>query len=218
MLFSEEYLHFFMDLSANNNRDWFHENKKRYEEFVRKPFIEFSAEMIQGLNSYGMDLGELEPKQCLFRINRDIRFSKDKSPYKLQYSAAFSKGGKKDMQNPGMYIEFSPEHFRIYSGVYMPDKEQLYSIRKKIANSPTEFSRLIQDSQFKKEFGEIRGEKNKRLPKEFQAAAEQQDLLFNKQFYFFSEEDPLWPLQENLVPQIIEKFDASKGVREFLMP
>ena len=97
--FSKDYLDFFKELSSNNNREWFHENKKRYDKHVRKPFISFVGGLIQELEQ---DWGTIpyQPKDFLMRINRDIRFSKDKTPYNTQMSAMISPHGKKNMTRP----------------------------------------------------------------------------------------------------------------------
>jgi uncharacterized protein (TIGR02453 family) len=158
-----------------------------------------------------------EAKDAIFRINRDIRFSKDKSPYKLQMGAVIAPGGRKEgMGIPGMYLELSPAHFRFYSGVYMPEKEVLYNIRDYIMKHSKELDKLVSDKEFVSKFGELRGEKNKVLPKEFKAAAEEQPFLFNKQFYFFAELPAETILRDDFAEVIMEHFEASQPVRQFL--
>ena len=95
--FTSDYNKFFIDLAGNNNREWFHANKKRYEENVREPFKAFTQEMITRINADDSEIN-VEPKNCIFRINRDLRFTKDKTPYKMQMGAVIAKGGKKDKQ------------------------------------------------------------------------------------------------------------------------
>ena len=214
--FTEDYLNFFKELAANNHRDWFHENKKRYEKSVKDPFKSFVQDIIDKTAKID-DRFAGEAKNAIFRINRDIRFSKDKTPYKLQMGAVIAPGGKKEgMGIPGMYLELGPEHFRFYSGVYAPSKEDLYRIREYISHYSDELNAIISDREFVKRFGEIRGEKNKMLPKEFKSVAEKQPLIFNKQFYFFASLPPETILREDFDKVIFDHFQASEPMRDFL--
>jgi uncharacterized protein (TIGR02453 family) len=214
--FTQDFLDFFKELAANNDKDWFHANKKRYETSVKDPFKAFVQDMIDRTAAID-DRFAGEAKDAIFRINRDIRFSKDKSPYKLQMGAVISPGGRKEgMGIPGMYLELSPAHFRFYSGLYMPEKEVLYQIREYIVKHSKELDKLVSDKVFVGKFGELRGEKNKVLPKEFKAAAEKQPFLFNKQFYFFSEMPAETILREDLADVVMEHFKASQPMRQFL--
>ena len=214
--FTEDFLDFFKELAANNHKDWFHENKKRYEKSVKEPFKVFVQDMIDRTAKID-DRFAGEAKNAIFRINRDIRFSKDKTPYKLQMGAVISPGGRKEgMGIPGMYLELGPEHFRFYSGLYRPEKDVLYSVREYISKHSDELNKLLSDNEFIKKFGELRGEKNKVLPKEFKAAAESQPLIFNKQFYFFASLAPETILQEDFADLVMDYFKASQPMRKFL--
>ena len=154
--FTPDFLQFFKELAANNNKDWFNENKKRYEREVKKAFELFITDMISRLAKDDKAI-QIQAKDAIFRIYRDIRFSKDKTPYKIQASAIITPGGRKDMLTPGLYIELTPEHARAYSGVYMPDKESLYRIRTYISTHGDELRKLLRDKDFVNRFGEIRG-------------------------------------------------------------
>lgn len=214
--FTQDFLDFFKELAANNHKDWFHANKKRYEKSVKEPFKVFVQDMINKA-AVEDDRFAGEAKDAIFRINRDIRFSKDKSPYKLQMGAVIAPGGRKEgMGIPGMYLELSPAHFRFYSGVYMPEKEVLHNIREYIMKHSKELDKLVSDKEFSSRFGELRGEKNKVLPKEFKAAAEEQPFLFNKQFYFFAELPAETILRDDFSEVIMEHFEASQPMRQFL--
>lgn len=213
--FTTDYNDFLKELAANNNREWFHENKKRYEKSVKEPFKMFVEELIERVSKIDPDV-QIKPQQAIFRIHRDIRFSNDKTPYKTNSSAIIAKDGRKGMYNPGMYIELGPEHIRVYGGLYMPDKDLLYALRKKITNNLPAFDKAINDSKFKKVFGEIRGEKNKRIPKEFQGAGEKQPLIYNKGFYYFTELSPGEITNPKLPDIVMEKHNAAEPVRKFL--
>lgn len=214
--FTKDFLDFFKELAANNNKDWFAENKKRYERSVKDPFNVFIQDVIDRTAKLDKRF-EGEAKDAVFRIYKDVRFSKDKTPYKLQTSALIAPGGRKlGMGTPGMYLELGPEHFRFYSGLYMPEKDVLQRVREYIMAHSNELDKLVSDKTFVKNFGELRGEKNKVLPKEFKAAAETQPLLFNKQFYFFASLPPETVLQDDFADVVMGYFKASEPMRDFL--
>ena len=214
--FSKEFIKFFKELSKNNEREWFHANKKRYETHVKNPFKAFVTLMIDEVQKIDSSV-VIAPKDAIFRINRDIRFSKDKTPYKTNVSAAISAGGKKDHTRPGIYFEMGHEIFGIYSGCYMPDKNQLERIRYAMAEEPKKFTKLISNKKFKTTWGEIQGDKNKRIPKEFQEAMEIQPLIANKQFYVMAKFDADKILDSKLPKLIMDHYKAAKPMGDFFM-
>jgi len=184
--FTNEYISFFKELASNNHKDWFHENKKRYESHVKKPFENFISALISEISQEENDL-TITAKECIMRINRDIRFSKDKTPYNLQCTAIISPAGKKDKSIPGTYIRFSAENIWIMGGCYGPSKEQLTGIRSVIDNDPKHFRNIIEEAKFQQEFGALKGDEIKRIPKEWQEAHQKEALIAKKQFYFVAE-------------------------------
>ena len=112
--FDTEFIAFLQELTINNNKEWFQENRERYKINVEKPFKTFVADFIGGLQPYIPNLN-VEAKDCVFRIYKDVRFSKDKTPYKNHVSAMISTGGRKNKTIPGAYIQFSAEDIRLYS-------------------------------------------------------------------------------------------------------
>lgn len=213
--FTPEFEMYFKELSENNTKEWFTANKPRYEKFVKAPFEQFIGEMILRMQGYDPQC-QIQPKDAIFRIYRDVRFSKNKTPYKTQVSAIVGKGGRKEMALAGMYLEMGYRHLRLYGGIYQPDKDQLYAIRQEILYNQTEFAKLINDQNFKKAFGEIRGEKNKRLSSEFAEIQDQQPLIANKQFYYFCELDPSLITSDKLIDALYELFEVSTPIRKFL--
>lgn len=211
--FDDDFLEFFKELAGNNHKDWFDENRKRYESVVKKPFEDFVNALIERIQKHDKSI-QITHKEAVFRINRDIRFSKDKSPYKINRSAIISPKGRKDKSFPGLYIETSPEHFRIYGGVYQPDKEQLYSIREELAKKQKSVEKLMNDKDFKALFGEVRGEKNK-IVKDFKEEAEKFDLIFNKQFYWFKQYEPEVILDSKLMDTLEKAYLAQKPLMDF---
>ena len=213
--FTADYLEFFKELAPNNNKEWFDINRKRYMNSVKEPFKKFVSDLIQEVAKLDNEV-QIEAKDAIFRINRDIRFSKDKTPYKLNNSAIISKIGRKDKNYPGIYIELSPDKFRFYGGVFMPDTKQVQKIREAIVNQGDELNDILKNKDFKSKFGEIKGEKNKRIPIEFRELAKKQPLLFNKQWYHFAELSPKIILQDDLMETVLEYVQAASKMRVFL--
>lgn len=217
--FTEGFNNFFKGLAPNNNKDWFHENKKTYEKEVKKAFAKFLTDLIQTIKErYDPEL-DLEVKNATFRINRDIRFSKDKTPYKLHVSAIISNGGRKNMQIPGMYLQFSVGELWLGGGMYRPGKENLQLIREHIARHPEKVRQLKEDKKFKEIYGAIQGEQNKRIPKEFKEALTKEPLIANKQFYFMAqyEDDESILLQEDLMDWVLKHYEAGKAWNQFFI-
>lgn len=213
--FTNDYLDFFKELAANNHKDWFDENRKRYHESIKKPFENFVDALINEAKKTDKEIN-IQAKDAVFRINRDVRFSNDKTPYKLNRSAIINPGGKKNKSTPGLYFEFSPEHVRVYTGAYQPDKFQLQSIREEIANNLTKFDKIINEKEFVKTYQEVRGEKNVRIPKEFKEASQKQPLIFNKNFYVYTTLPAEIILEDNLVNIINNTYKIAEPFAHFL--
>jgi len=213
--FSSDYLQFFKDLAANNNKEWFDVNRKRYETVIREPFKIFITDLIEELSKEDAEI-QITQKEAVFRINRDIRFSKDKTPYKLNNSAIISKRGRKDKSYPGIYVELGPEKLGVYGGVFNPDTQQIEKIRNYIYNNLEEFNKLVSDKKFIKAFGEIQGKKAKRIPKLYKEIGEEQPLIYNKQWYYFAHLDPEIIVGDDLMKTITKFSKIAKPLRNFL--
>jgi uncharacterized protein (TIGR02453 family) len=213
--FTEDYLHFFIELAGNNHKTWFDENRKRYEASIKKPFYAFTQHLIQKLSEKDVQFQDLQAKDCVFRINRDIRFSKDKTPYKLMCSAVVAPNGKKSKAVNGIYFELSPEHVRAYGGIYEIEKEDLELVREGIAANMDEFRAIYSSKTFKRTFGTILGDKNKILPAHLKEAAQQESLIFNKQWYFYAEFPAEHLLSDELDQTILRCYDAGKPLEQF---
>jgi uncharacterized protein (TIGR02453 family) len=213
--FSKDFLDFFVELAANNHKEWFDLNRKRYESSVKKPFSEFTQALIQKIARNNPAFSNLLAKDCIFRINRDIRFSTDKTPYKLMCSAVVSPEGKKSTSINGIYFELTPEHVRVYGGVYEIDKQNLFDLREGIVNHMDEFNQLLSSKAFQKFYGAIHGEKNKVLSAEFKAAADKQPLIFNKQFYFYATFPADLILQDELMQTLVTAYEVGSPLESF---
>lgn len=213
--FTSEFIAFFKELEANNYKEWFDANKIRYDHVAKKPFAKLVDELIEELRKTEPEIA-VEAKDCIFRINRDVRFSKDKTPYKTQVSAHISPMGRKDMLNPGLYLEITAHGVGIYGGIYMPDREHLTDIRWHIVHNLDAFQKAITHPEFVKTFGAIQGEKNKKLDAAFAEAAAKEPLLYNKQYYYHAQLPPSLITSPKLKLEIIKAHHAALPVREFL--
>lgn len=155
---------FLKNLEKNNNRDWFNENKEKYVE-ANQNVLDFVTELLEKMGSFDESILKLDPKKTLFRIYRDTRFSKDKSPYKTNFGASINGIGKKD-GGAGYYLHISPNECFLAAGVYMCDPIQLKKIRQEISGNAEEFNEIIKDKNFKN--FEFNQEKLVRVPQGFE--------------------------------------------------
>jgi uncharacterized protein (TIGR02453 family) len=213
-MLSQTLLDFLLDLSKNNNRDWFQENKARYERDVKKPWADFTQDVLAGLSPYSSE-GAFKHK--VYRINRDVRFSTDKSPYKKHVAAVFFPTQGHPEVSPGYYVHLEAGQLMIGGGAYFLEKENLEKVRKHIIYNSETFQEIINEGNFVTHFEQIKGEKNKRLASEFVEAAKIQPLLFNKQFYFMAELNPQLALEADFVPLVLRYCNAARRLNIFLM-
>lgn len=213
--FEKDFLDFFTELKSNNNKDWFDENRKRYKTSIKEPFENFVGEMIERISEHEPNL-LVTAKDCILRINRDIRFSKDKTPYNTHVTAFISKGGRKDKSHPGFFIRLSSEMIGIMIGCFGPDKKQLHNIREAIATCEKDFISAITEKDFVKKFGTLQGDVAKRLPAEWKEPAVNQPLIAHKQFYFMCSLKPEIIVSKNLPEQLMEYYHAARPFNLFL--
>lgn len=205
---------FLQELSENNNREWFQKNKKRYDESRGKALFIIDV-LINEIRKFDSDVPLLEPKDCLFRIFRDVRFSNDKSPYKTNFGSFIAKGGRKSIY-AGYYFHIEPDGSFVGGGVYMPEAEPLKAIREAISENGDEFSGLINNPEFKKVFPEMMDDKLKTAPKGYSPDNEFIDLLRYKSFAFSSRITREEILSENYIEQLIRSFKILHPVNRFL--
>lgn len=213
--FTSDFFQFYKDLAANNNRDYFHSQKLRYEQSVKTPMEIFVGDLIKAIAKHDKRVN-VAPSDCIFRINRDIRFSKDKTPYKLYSSVAVSAGGRKSMTDPGIYAELGPEAIRLGGGLYMPEKDVVMNMREAIAAKPKEFMKLLETPDFKKKWGELQGEKNKIIPAEMREAAEICPYIYNKQFFYWTELPAKHITSDKLLDIIMEHYTAALPLAKWM--
>ncbi|MEM9650062.1 MAG: DUF2461 domain-containing protein [Bacteroidota bacterium] len=214
-MITKAYSQFFEELSKNNHKEWFHANKKRYENEVKAPFLDLLDELLVTLVEWDSRILP-DSKKALFRINRDVRFAKDKSPYHTIMKAGFSPNGKKSIL-PGYYLGIDAYSIHVGGGLFMLRPPELKKVREYIAEEPKMLETLVRDSSFTQNFGKIKGEKSKRLDKSLLDAAGQTDLVYHKQFYAMAE-FPLEPFcgKNELVKEVLSHFEAIRPLNTYL--
>ncbi|WP_338038954.1 DUF2461 domain-containing protein [Maribacter litopenaei] len=176
------------DLKKNNNREWFEENKKRFKT-QQTEVKKFFQGIMERLNTHD----KIE-KMKVFRIYRDIRFSKDKTPYKFNFSASFTRLGAE--RRGGYYVHIQPEGSFIATGFWNPEKEDLFRIRKEWEVDAIDFRRIMENHDFQKIWGSLEGEELKTAPKGFDKEDPNIDLIRKKQYIFirrFSDKEVISP-------------------------
>ncbi|RUT80118.1 DUF2461 domain-containing protein [Ancylomarina longa] len=171
---------FLLELRENNNRDWFHANKSKYDQ-AKKDFELFIDLSIAQIKDIDPDIAGLNAKDCIFRIFRDVRFSNDKRPYKTNFGAFLAKGGRKGRYG-GYYIHIEPEECFLGGGCYMPAPAVLKKIREEIFHNPETFKSIIEDPDFKSNYPELYGDKLKTAPRGFPKDFKDIDLLNYKSY------------------------------------
>lgn len=146
-MLSDESLMFLQKLRENNHKEWFAQHRDAYERY-RNELLSAADYLLKALKSHDPELANTRPAQCLFRINRDIRFSADKRPYKTHVSLGFAPDGRK-ADLAGYYVHFDPEESFVGGGVYMPPADVLKKIRNDIDLYWEEFSEIVNNSEFK---------------------------------------------------------------------
>ena len=146
-------LRFLSSLKRNNNTEWFQQNREKYEP-AKEDFHRFISALLEQLKTIDADLQPIEAKKCLFRINRDIRFSNNKQPYKNNFGAFMNKGGKQ-AETAGYYFHLEPGNSFLAGGIWMPQAEQLQAIRQEVDYCFEEFSGIVSDRKFRKHFPEL---------------------------------------------------------------
>ena len=214
--FTSGYQQFFTDLAKNNHKDWFQSQKSRYESEVKQPFFDFVEHML-------VQIRDLDPtvvtdaSNCILRINRDVRFAKDKTPYNLHCTAFLSAGGKKDKSIPGLYFRIGADHVGIMVGAHGPDKNQLAGIRQGIQEDPAAFKKLLANRTLKSRFGELQGDSLKRIPPELKETAESFPVVLNKQFYLATEQPFSLALKPSFDKELVKYWQAARPLNEFLI-
>lgn len=209
-------LEFLSLLKKNNNREWFEKNRSLYIA-AKADFENFVQNLIYEIIEFDPIMKGLEAKSCIFRINRDVRFSHDKSPYKTNMGAFIVRGGKKNGDKyAGYYFHIEPGKSMLAGGAYVPPAPWLMSIREKIAYEPDRFISIINNAAFRKYFVKLEGEKLKKAPKGFPPDHKHIELLKFKSYLAVKEVADKQVINDDYLKYSVAVFKAMKPLNDFL--
>ena len=208
---------FLEELAVNNNRDWFKENKTRYEELVLDVALRFIQSMQGPLADIAPNFVATPTRVggSLMRVYRDTRFSKNKLPYKTNIGIQFRHEQAKDVHSPGYYVHIAPESVFLGAGMWRPDSEPLRQIRERIAAKPAEWKRTIADRAFKRNF-KLGGETLTRPPRGFDKDHECIDDIKRKSFIAVKDMDVASCLNPRFQQKVETAFKSADGYMRFL--
>lgn len=216
-MLTKESLQFLDDLKANNNRDWFLDNKKRYEIF-KKDYQQLVGNFLDAMKPLDPSLELLEIKNCTFRINRDIRFSKDKTPYKSHVGVWLSSASKGNNRS-GYYVHIERDKSFIAGGFYCPEATDLKKVRKEIAFFYDDLEAILEEKNFKKEFGDFdRNESSvlKNPPRGYEKEHPAIEFLKLKSFEASQRFDISEVLKKDFVATMSKKLITLKPLNDFI--
>lgn len=214
-MINTETIKFLKELKKNNSKEWFDQNRKTYEQ-AKTNYLSFVEGVLGKMKKIDTSLIDLEPKQCVFRINRDVRFSKNKAPYKVSMGASLSKGGKK-VQCAGYYFHLEPGASFIGGGFWMPMAPELNKIRQEINYNTADFNKILNHKKFKTTFGSLsETEKLTRPPKGYDADNPAIELLKLKSFVVMCEVKDEALTDKGLSSKIIAEFENMMPFVDFL--
>ena len=205
---------FLKELNDNNNREWFNENRGKYET-AKKGFEELMNSLIPGIYKIDPSIGTPDVKKSIFRIFRDVRFSNNKLPYKTNFGGFIAKGGRKS-GNAGYYLHIEPGNSFIGGGNYLPQSDALKAIRSEILYNVDEFKGVLSEARFKKYFNQIEGEKLKRPPKGFPADFPDVELLKFKSYIAINHLSDKQVLSKSFEQYANKVFEALSPLNLFL--
>jgi len=207
-------LSFLTQLEENNTREWFNDNKAVYEE-ARSHFESFINLLIVKIKEFDPEIDVNGAKECVFRIYKDVRFSKDKSPYKTNMGAYIAKGGRKS-ELAGYYMHIEPEGSFAGGGIYCPQPAVLKKIREDIYSQPEDIKAILNEKSFKASFPELYGDRLKTVPKGYPKDFKDGELLKFKDYTvikYLSDKDIL---SDTLSDKVIAIFKIQKPFNDYL--
>jgi len=212
----EVILKFLKDLAKNNNREWFEKNKPKYLT-AKEAFDEVVVKLLNDMVKFDESLGGLDPKKLTFRIYRDVRFSKDKSPYKNNMGAAISSVGK-GLGSPGYYFQVQPGNKSFIGvGLFQPEPEKLSKVRQEIDYNGDQLKKIFNEKKFKSNFKNFWDEDTlKRTPKGYAEDHPHAEWLKLKSFIVTHEFTDKQVVDKKFMKQVVEVMKSSKPLIDFL--
>jgi uncharacterized protein (TIGR02453 family) len=212
--FRSEAIDFFRSLARNNKREWFQPRKEVFEEQVKQPMRTLVDSVNAALMGFAPEF-VTEPEKAIYRIYRDTRFSKDKTPYKTHIAASFRRFGP-GHTDAGYYFGISHKEVAIGGGIYMPEPAALLAIRNHIADRHDELRRILRARQVRELLGDLQGEQLSRVPKGFASDHPAADLLRFKRLFLYVELPPDVATTPGLYSEIVKRFRTMTPFLSFL--
>jgi uncharacterized protein (TIGR02453 family) len=213
--FPAEGIAFMRELKKHNDREWFTPKLDQYKQLVREPMLELVANLHAAMLRFAPSyVGE--PAKCVYRVYRDTRFSKNKTPYKTSTEALFWHNRLDKNSGGGFYFSISPEQVAVGGGLYMAEPAALLAVRQQIARQTPAFRATFESKTVRRLMGDLQGEQTKRIPKGFAADDPAADLLRHKSFILFTKLDPDIVTTPKLFREISTRFEAITPFVEFL--
>jgi uncharacterized protein (TIGR02453 family) len=213
--FPKESIQFLRSLARHNNRQWFQEHKTTYETALKKPLQDLIAALADEFGRFAPEM-IATAKASTYRIYRDIRFSKDKSPYKTHVAAVFPRKGLGKHGGAGLYLQIDAREVLLGGGLYMPSPEDLNGVRDHIAGNHKKFRSIVESHKFQKLFGKLGGERLSRIPRGFPEGHPAADYLRHKQFLAGRTLDAEIALGPLLLKRTVETFEEMMPFVRFL--
>jgi uncharacterized protein (TIGR02453 family) len=216
--FPKDFFAFFRELKTNNQRPWFETNKQRFRQSVQAPMSDFIAAMAPQLSKISKEfVADPRPNGgSMFRIHRDVRFSRDKRPYKEHAACQFRHRLGRDVHAPGFYMHASPDEVYFGGGLWMPEADVLLKIRERIAEKPALWKKVVAEKNFAKRFGSIKGEQLTRPPKGFDLAHPFIGDIKRKSFVAGAQSTLKMAESRELVLEVAQCFKALSPLMKFL--
>lgn len=213
-----DYFSFFKELRKNNNREWFNDNKPRFRASVQEPLAQFVEAMAPHLKKISKHF-VADPRLnggSVFRIYKDTRFSKDKTPYKTHGAVQFRHALGKDAHAPGFYVHLDPEEVFYGGGIWTPPAPQLLAVREAICDKGAAWKKATSGARFTDRFGAVRGDSLTRPPRGFDADHPLIDDLKRKSFFAMAEAKPATAKKPGLVGDVAATFADARPMMKFL--
>jgi uncharacterized protein (TIGR02453 family) len=214
----KDFFTFFTQLAKNNEREWFEANKQRYKDVVIAPLCDFMEAMAPRVAKISKHI-VVDPRPnggSMFRIYRDVRFAKDKSPYKTNAGLHFRHGLGRDAHVPGFYMHFAPDEVFFGGGIWMPEPAALAKVRHAIADDAKSWKKVVEDKIFAKTFHGIRGDALVRPPKGFDPEHPYIGDIKRKSFFAMHESSPKAAQSADFVDEVEAAFRAAKPLMAYL--
>ena len=213
--FSPQALTFLRNLKRNNRREWFQPRKEQYESLIKLPMLELITCLNEEFAAFAPDY-ITPPQKAIFRIYRDTRFSKDKTPYKTHISGIFHPQNGSKKEGAAFYFHFTPKELLVFGGVWTAEREELLAIRSLIQEHYEELQKILSNKTLRKAVGQLQGERLSRMPKGFPTDHPAEAVLRQRHWYLETTVDARILTSPKLLPELARYFRIMAPLVEFL--